>query len=88
MKIELHPNFKKSYQKRITNKPKLVRQTQSRTKLFQKDPNNPTLRSHNLKGKKLNLKAFSITGDIRIVYFPISKDHVIFLDTGTHNQIY
>ena len=88
MKIELHPDFKKSYKKRISNNPKLVLKTAQRINLFQENSDEPILRVHQLKGSKNNLRAFSITGDIRIVYMKISEEHIILLDIGTHNQVY
>lgn len=88
MKIELHPDFKKLYKIRIARNVKLVKQTAERIALFQKDPTNPLLKEHSLKGKKHSFRSFSITGDIRIVYFQVSKNHVIFFDIGTHNQVY
>ena len=88
MKIELHPDFKKSYKKRISNNPKLVLKAAQRINLFQENSDDPILRDHQLKGSKNNLRAFSITGDIRIVYLEISEEHIILLDIGTHNQVY
>jgi len=88
VKIELHPTFKKSYNKRISNKPKLVLKTAERIKLFQETLNDPILKDHQLKGSKSNLRAFSITGDIRVVYMEVSDEHIILLDIGTHNQVY
>ena len=88
MKIELHPRFKRSYKNRITNNPLLVLKTKERLKLFQKDPNSPVLKDHQLKGKKRDYRAFSVTGDIRIVYISISKGYIVLLDIGTHNQVY
>lgn len=88
MKIEIHPDFKKSYKKRISNNPKLVLKTAERINLFQDDSDEQILRDHQLKGSKNNLRAFSVTGDIRIVYKKTSRDHIILLDIGTHNQVY
>lgn len=88
MKIELHPDFKKSYKKRISKNPKLVLKTAQRINLFQENSDEPILRDHQLKGSKNNLRAFSISGDIRIVYMKVSEEHIILLDIGTHNQVY
>ena len=88
MKIDLHPNYKKSYKKRVVNNLKLTLKTTERVKLFQQDPANPVLKDHQLQGEKSSLRAFWITGDIRIVYLPVSKDYAIFLDIGSHNQVY
>lgn len=87
MKIFLHPNFKKSYANRIANNPKLLKRTTERITLFQKDPRDLVLKDHLLKGGQRQRRAFSITGDIRIVYRRID-DGILFYDIGTHNQVY
>jgi addiction module RelE/StbE family toxin len=88
MIIELHPSFKKFYKKRIACYPKLVIRTAERISLFKNNPKHPLLKDHSLTGEKSQLRAFWITGDVRLVYFPVSKDRVIFLDIGSHNQVY
>jgi len=86
--IKRHPDFKKHYKQRIASNPKLVKKTAERLKLFQENPLNPTLKDHQLRGDKVDLRAFSVTGDIRIVYLPLSEDEVLLLDIGSHNQVY
>jgi len=88
MTIELHPNFTKSYKKRITNNPQLVKRTEERLTLFKNDPTNPILKGHQLTGARNAFRDFSITGDIRIIYLPVSEDHIILINIGTHNQVY
>ena len=88
MIIELHPSFKRAYKKRIANNPKLVSRVEERIKLFRLNPDDPVLQDHKLKGKKKYFRSFSISGNIRIVYFPASDVKVIFLDIGSHPQVY
>lgn len=88
MTTEVHPDFRRHYKKRVAPHPRLISKTKQRIAMFQKDPRNPTLKDHALTGKKCHLRAFSVTGDIRIVYKPTSKNTVLFLDIGTHNQVY
>lgn len=88
MIIELHSSFKKSYRKRIAPHAHLVVKTEERIALFTQNPAHPLLQDHALRGKKLHLRTFSITGDIRIVYLPVLKHSVLLLDIGTHNQVY
>jgi addiction module RelE/StbE family toxin len=88
MKIDLHPKFVKSYKTRIAKNPKLLRQTQKRLAVFSRNPFHPILRNHKLTGSKHILHAFSISGDIRIVYYEINPEHIVFLDIGSHNQLY
>lgn len=87
MKVLFHRQFKKSYKKRIAPHPKLVARFTERLTLFIENPVHPELQTHHLVGEKIRLMAFSITGDIRVVYRQ-EKDVVLFLDIGTHNQVY
>lgn len=88
MKVKLHRLFEKSYKSRIAPIQKLILQTEERIALFKIDPKNPLLKDHGLTGAKRGLRAFSITGDIRVVYLPLSGDEVILIDIGSHNQVY
>lgn len=88
MEIKFHPRFKKSYKRRIAPNKKLALQTEERIILFKSNRKGPVLKDHGLSGAKKGLRAFSITGDIRIVYIPLSDEEVVFIDIGTHNQVY
>jgi len=86
--VNFHKSFLKSYGKRIKNNQKLKLQAIDRVELFKTDKSNSLLKDHPLTGKKQGLRAFSITGDVRIVYHFVSDDFVEFLDIGSHNQVY
>lgn len=88
MRINLYGRYEKSYKARIASDKKLVLQTKVRITLFKADRKNPILKDHGLTGTKRKLRAFSVSGDIRIVYMPISDTEVIFIDIGSHNQVY
>ncbi|MEK7634018.1 MAG: type II toxin-antitoxin system mRNA interferase toxin, RelE/StbE family [Patescibacteria group bacterium] len=87
MKIEFYTGFIKNYNKRFGKNKKIKIRFIERTKLFQNDHRNPLLKNHPLKGKKLNQRAFSVTGDIRVIY-QIVNGTIYFVDIGTHNQVY
>ena len=88
MIIETHSTFDKNFAKRIKRNSKLVLKYQKRLSLFILNSNDPLLKDHSLTGKKKGLRAFSITGDVRIIYLKIKKDHYLFIDIGSHNQVY
>lgn len=88
MRVILAASFLKSYKKRIAWNTKLDGQMARRVSLFQVNHSNPILHDHPLQGNKLGLRAFSVTGDVRIVYHCISDDEAEFLDIGTHAQVY
>ena len=86
--INYHSSFQKAYQKRIKFHSQLAKQTKARILLFINDRSNPILKDHQLSGTKKWYKAFSVTGDVRIVYKEISESEVMFIDIGSHNQVY
>ncbi len=85
--FEVYPGFKRAYKKRIAFSSKLRQRVKERIALFQSNPQSPLLNDHPLKGDKAGHRAFSITGDIRIVYF-MDHDTAYFVDIGSHNQVY
>lgn len=87
MRINYHSNFKKNFQKRILPNKNLVARFKERLELFLTNPRNQILKDHSLVGKRLNLRAFSVTGDIRVVYF-VKEKEIYLLDIGSHNQVY
>ena len=87
MKAFFTKDFKKAYAKRISHNKNLTTRFENRYDLFVEEPTNPVLKDHVLSGKLKGYKAFSITGDIRVVYY-IHNDTAYFVDIGTHNQVY
>jgi len=87
VKILYTSRFKKHFKARIRPNSNLVIKFEERFDLFLKSPNDPNLKEHALKGTKRRFRAFSITGDIRVIY-RIDNSDVIFYDIGSHNQVY
>lgn len=86
MQIKFHKNFIKHYKKLSQN---LKDKTQKAINKFSANPLDITLKNHKLIGGLKHLRAFSVTGDLRII-FEENNNYilVIFLDIGTHNQVY
>ncbi len=55
---------------------------------FTRDPTDPALRVHALKGKWVGHFSIDITGDLRAIYCVIEVDLVRFVTIGTHSQLY
>lgn len=87
MKITYHKKFLKHYQKRILPYRPLDQRYTERVLLFLENQKSPILEDHLLVGDLAGYRAFSITGDIRIIYFQ-KEDVILFIDIGTHNQVY
>lgn len=87
MKIHYHKNFLKNYRQRIIPHPNLDKKFKQKFTIFSHDPTNPILKNHHLIGDKSEYSAFSITGDIRVVYKKVGED-ILLYDIGSHNQVY
>ena len=86
MIIHVHRHFKKHYHKLspiVRNKIDKV------IILFKEDPFTASLRNHELQGALNGRRAISVMRDVRIIY-EMEGNHaiVLFLDVGTHAQLY
>jgi len=85
MTIQYTPKFKKQYKKLPA---KFQRLFNERLLLFIKDPTNPILRVHPLKGKYGGYWSMNVGGDLRAIYFKRGDELIIFALIGTHSQLY
>lgn len=87
MKIEFTHKFIKIFKKRFSSKSNIQDKFNERIRRFAENQNDPILKDHGLGGKLQGHRAFSVTGDIRVIYY-IFEDIAYFIDIGTHNQVY
>lgn len=87
MNIHYHKEFLKNYKKRIAPNKKVVDKFQEHLELFLSNPTHPSLKDHKLVGKKSVYRAFSISGDLRVIYRVVKEDLWLY-DIGSHNQVY
>lgn len=85
MQVAFSSNFNKKVKKidaRIANK------FFERLELFKKDKFNPILNNHKLHGEHEGSSSINITGDFRAVFKHFGENHIVFLDIGTHSELY
>lgn len=88
MIIKYHSTFLKHYKKRITPYASLKKKFKERVVLFLANKSNPLIHNHPLGGDLEGYCAFSISGDVRVIYKYESDDIILFCDVGSHNQVY
>ncbi len=80
--------FAKSFEKMYKKLPKNIKERfEERLQMFENDVSNPMLNNHKLKGDKIPLLSINITGDFRALYL-VEDECVIFMEIGTHAQLY
>jgi addiction module RelE/StbE family toxin len=85
MQIDYSSNFKK----RIRKLPKsIIEKFYIRLELFEKDKFNHILNNHKLHGEYDGSSSINITGNYRAVFEYVHTDYILFLDIGTHSELY
>jgi mRNA-degrading endonuclease YafQ of YafQ-DinJ toxin-antitoxin module len=85
--IQRDKNFDKHFMSRIAPNENLVKQFELRLEMFMSGVRGNPINDHGLKGKKRMFRAWSVAGDVRVVYRE-TEDYYEFLDIGSHNQVY
>ena len=66
----------------------LQTKTRKRAHVFARNPFEPTLKTHKLKGELKDVWAFWVDRSYRVTFKFGEKGEVIFADIGTHDEVY
>jgi mRNA-degrading endonuclease YafQ of YafQ-DinJ toxin-antitoxin module len=80
--------FKRALKKNIAGKVSLETRFWERVDLFKNNPFDPKLRTHKLSGKLKELWSFSIQYDVGVIFSFAGQEQVIFVDIGSHKEVY
>jgi len=86
-KIAFSSSFKKAFKKKLKNNPQIEEVFWEKVGIFLSDPFDQRLRTHKLSGKLKNLLSFSLGYDFRVIFY-FEGDQAIFIDIGTHDEVY
>lgn len=87
MRVEFTPGFIDVYVKRFSTDYKFQKIFDKRIIMFGRNHHNLLLKDHKLLGKMEGFRAFSITRDVRVIYY-IKNEIAYFVNIGSHNQVY
>lgn len=88
VQVAFSSSFKKAFDKRIKGHPEKESKFWKKVDLFIRDPFSKSLRTHKLSGKLQDLWSFSVEFDLRVVFYFEKSDEGVFIDIGTHEEIY
>lgn len=86
--VAFSSSFKRAFKRRIKGNPVLETRFWNRLETFQNNPFDQTLRTHKLSGRLKDLWSFSIEYDLRVVFSFLEDDRALFVDIGTHEEVY
>ena len=85
MRFLTNRNFDKTYAKLPE---KVKTKFKQRKDLLTQNEFHVLLGNHPLVGEYAGFRSINITGNFRAIYYKISRDIVVFVDIGTHSQLY
>mgnify|MGYP001592039647 CR=1 FL=1 len=59
-----------------------------KTTIFQNNPRDVRLKTHQLSGKLREYMAFSLTRRKRVKFILVESNRALFVDVGTHDEVY
>ena len=88
IEIAFSSSFKRAFKKSVAGNVSLETRFWERMELFRNNPFDPKLRTHKLSGKLKDLWSFSIEYDLRVIFSFAEQNKVIFVDIGSHKEVY
>ena len=88
MEIAFSSSFKRAFKKKIRRNKSLEIKFWKKTEVFIEEPYHFSLRTHKLSGDMNNLWSFSVENDCRVIFYFESSRKVVFIDIGTHDEVY
>ncbi|MFC2131922.1 type II toxin-antitoxin system YafQ family toxin [Bacteroidota bacterium] len=88
MEISFSNSFKRAFKKKIKGNQSLEDKFWDRIEIFKENPFDDRLKTHKLSGKLNELHSFSVAFDLRVIFSFFEKDKAIFLNIGSHEEVY
>lgn len=81
--------YSPKFLKRLARLPeRIIEKAEERELMFREDAFDPRLRTHHLHGEQKTSLAFWIDYTYRIEFIFLTEEEVLFLNVGTHGEIY
>lgn len=88
IEVAFSNSFKRAYKRRISGIKEREKRFYKKLDTFRNDPFDQSLRTHKLSGKLQELWSFSIEYDLRVIFSFVEKTQVVFIDIGSHDEVY
>jgi len=86
--IAFSRSFQKAFKRKVRNEPTLEKRFWERVAIFKENPYDPKLKTHKLSGSMRGWWSFSVEYDVRVVFSFVEPGRVVFVDIGTHEEVY
>jgi addiction module RelE/StbE family toxin len=89
IKVSFASSFSRAFKKKLKGRRIIERLFWEKLDTFIKDPFEQSLKTHRLSGKLKDLWSFTVEYNLRVVfYFKKNNTQAVFIDIGTHDEVY
>lgn len=88
IEIAFSSSFKRAFKKRIKNQTEVETKFWKTVEIFIENPFDEKLKTHKLSGKLKDLWSFSVEYNLRIIFHFAEENKAVFVDIGTHDEVY
>ncbi len=88
MEVSFSSAFKRAFKKRIKGNTDLEERFWQKLERFTVDPHDPSLKTHKLSGRLKEFWSFSVDYDERILFYFTEDGKAVFVDIGSHDEVY
>ena len=86
--VSFSTSFRKAFKRKVRNNSLLENRFWERVAIFKDNPFDPILRTHKLSGSMRDWWSFSVEYDVRVVFSFVEPSRALFVDIGTHDEVY
>lgn len=88
VEVAFSSSFRRTFKKIIKNNKSIEKRFWEKVNLFIQNPYHSQLRTHKLTGRLNELWSFTIEYDCRVLFYFSNAKKVVFIDIGTHEEVY
>ncbi len=88
IEIAFSSSFERAFERKIAGNIEREKLFRAKLEVFQNNPFEAKLKTHKLSGKLKDYWSFSVEYDLRIIFYFSEKEKVVFIDVGTHKEVY
>jgi len=88
VEISFSSSFRRAFKKRIKGNIDLEARFWKKVEQFTIDPFDQSLKTHKLSGKLKELWSFSVEYDDRVLFYFTEDGNAVFVDIGSHDEVY
>jgi mRNA-degrading endonuclease YafQ of YafQ-DinJ toxin-antitoxin module len=88
VEVSFSSSFKRGFKKRIKGNTDLEERFWQKLEQFTVDPFDPSLKTHKLSGKLKEYWSFSVDYDERVLLYFTEDEKAVFVDIGSHDEVY